>query len=793
MAVGYKDLMNAKDNGSSRSARDVFRQYFAYLPLFILSLVLCIGAAYLYIKYTMPKYRATTLILVKDNKNKSNSSNSATDDILENAMNGMGSINLENELQRLRSSGLMQRVVQKNGFNVSYYIIGQIRTSDVYLSAPFRLVPVKISDSSEIRFTVSKLTQWGATLSYNSGKNERRIAIPWNREFVAERNRFFLKPSQAGFDNKAVYEADWKPVNEAGWNILSNLSVGTSGTKTTIIELSLLTENLQRGKDILNALAQEFKQSNIEELNKIALNTISFIDDRLDMVSDELKGVEGNLESFKGSNQAFDLSQQSSMSFSNSDATSKSLSDISVQQKVVDMVKQSLLSQGNETRLIPSTLGIEDQTLDNLVLKYNELELKKESNNYAEQSLFLKDINSQLHDLRISILDNLETISNNLKLRQNAMLRQGSQYNSTMSALPRKERVLQEIKRQQGIKEGLFLYLLQKREEAAISRTSKPSAYEQIDPASGYGPVEPNKKTTYKIALLIAIVLPLAFIYLRNLFNDKVRTREDIMKRTTIPIAGEISHIRKLKSKILPALKQDLTGEQFRLLRSNISFLQKQNEKQVILITSTTSGDGKSFISLNLAAVFAKAGKKVALLEFDLRKPHDHNLTVDQTTGITDYLNGKISLGEACKEMKEVSGLHVYPAGPFVSDPADLLLDEKVSYLFQQLKLKYDIVVVNSAPAGLVSDAQVLGHYADLVLYVIRQEHTGKKHLGFIDDLFRTQKMNNMCLVFNDVRTGVKYGYDGYGYSKGNSYYKGPLNGQKRTVWSKMKDTVGIN
>jgi Mrp family chromosome partitioning ATPase len=191
--------------------------------------------------------------------------------------------------------------------------------------------------------------------------------------------------------------------------------------------------------------------------------------------------------------------------------------------------------------------------------------------------------------------------------------------------------------------------------------------------------------------------------------------------------------------------------------------------------------------------VFAKAGKKVALLEFDLRKPHDHNLTVDQSSGITDYLSGHISLRETGKEMKELPGLHIFPAGPFVSDPADLLLNEKVSELFQQLKVNYDIIVVNSAPAGLVSDAQVLGRYADTVLYVIRQEHTGKKQLGFIDDLFRTQKLNNMCLVFNDVRTGVRYGYDGYGYSKGNAYYRGPLNGQKRTVWNKMKDTVGIN
>jgi capsular exopolysaccharide synthesis family protein len=305
--------------------------------------------------------------------------------------------------------------------------------------------------------------------------------------------------------------------------------------------------------------------------------------------------------------------------------------------------------------------------------------------------------------------------------------------------------------------------------------------------------VEPNKKTTYRIALLIGLVLPVAFIYLRDLFNDKVRTREDIMKRTSIPIVGEISHIKKLNLKVLPALRQDLTGEQFRMIRSNIALLQKHKDKLVILITSTTSGEGKSFISLNLAAVFAKAGKRVALLEFDLRKPHDKNLTVDQSTGITDYLTGHIPLQETGQQMKDIPGLHIFPAGPFISDPADLLLDEKVTLLFAQMKHQYDVVVVNSAPAGLVSDAQVLAQYADMVLYVIRQEHTNKQQIGFIDDLFRTQKLSNMGLVFNDVRTGVKYGYEGYGYSKGNPYYRGPLNGQKKSVWSKMKNTVGIS
>ncbi|HWJ92390.1 MAG TPA: polysaccharide biosynthesis tyrosine autokinase [Flavisolibacter sp.] len=795
MEPDYKDLMKAKDTGGGKTPRDVVRHYLAHLPLFILCLFISIGIGMLYIRYKVPKYYSSTLIEVRDkNVVLQNAGQQGSNDLLDNAMNGQGLVNLDNELQRLRSTGLMERVVNKNGFNISYFIVGNMRTSEIYRNLPFNIILLKANDSNVVTLTFSKLTQWGATWHAGSDKDAKESAVPWNSVITAEGKQFLLKPLTTGFIRNAVYQATWKPAKVAARDILSDFTVSTSGTRTTIIELSLLSQNLRKGEDILNAVAKEFKQTNIEELNKMAQNTIQFIDDRLAMVSQELKGVEGNLENFQGSNQAFDLTQQSSKSFTNSDETSKALGDISVQQRVVDMVQQSLASQGAETRLIPSTLGIQDQTLNDLVSKYNELELKKEREapGLGEKSILLRDLNSQLSDLRVSILANLQTISRNLQLQKGHVQQQSSEYNSMISSLPRKERVLQEIKRQQSIKEGLFLYLLQKREEAAISRTSKPSSYEQIDPASGYGPVEPDRGTVYKFAIILGLLVPLTIIYLRDLLNDKIRSREDITKRTIVPILGEVGHIRKIKNKPIPALGQDMTGEQFRLIRSNLAFLRKQKDKQVILITSTGSGEGKSFISLNMAAVLAKSGKKVALVEFDLRKPPEENLNINQNKGITDYLNGQMSLQEIGSPLDVLPNLTVFPSGPFIPDPADLLLDEKVPRLFDQLKQQFDAIVVNSAPIGLVSDAQVLGTFSDVVLYIVRQNFTNKKQIGFLNDIARTGKLKNMCIVFNDVRTGVKYGYDGYGYTKGNAYYRSLQNG-RRSVWTKMKNTVGIN
>jgi capsular exopolysaccharide synthesis family protein len=794
MPAGYKDLLNTKNEGPVSSPKDVLRKYIAYLPLFIICLLVFAGAAFLYIKYTTPKFRASTLILVK-NENKNNSSvpgSGNSNELLTNAMNGLGIVNLDNELLRLRSSGLIKGVVEKNGFNISYYLIGKIRRSDVYLDAPFRVIPKSITDSSELELTFSQLNAKGATLSYTSSNEKKSEVIQWNSEFMAGGKKFSLIPVSTWFEEKSVYEVEWKPVSQTAGEILNKFSVGTSGERTTIIELSILIENLNRGKDILDAIASEFRQSNVEELNKVALNTIQFIDDRLAIVSGELDSVEGGLESYKGSNKVYDLAQQSTQSFQNSDAASKNINDIKVQQRVVDMIQQSLKGNG-KTKLIASTLGIADPTLNNLVSRYNELQLKKEREapDLGEQSMIIKDLNSQINDLKTSIGENLQTLSKALELQESNMQNQNGNYNQMITSLPRKERLLQEIKRQQNIKEGLFLYLLQKREEAAISRTSGPSNYEQIDPASGYGPVEPNSSLLYRLALALGLILPVGFIYLKDLFNDRINTREDILKKTAIPIIGDIGHIKKIKRKILPALDQNLTGEQFRTIRSSVAFSKEQYDKQVILVTSTTSGEGKSFISLNLAAVLAKAGKKVALLEFDLRKPHDKNLPVDQAHGLTDYLAGDLTLPEIGQPVEQLPNLHIYPAGPFVADSADLLLSEKIKILFQQLKYKYDVLVINSAPAGLVSDAFVLGEYAGATLYVIRQKHTKRKQLGFIDDISRLNKLNNVCLVFNDVRTDVKLGYEGYGYSQGNHYYNGHMT--KKSIWRRKKNTVNSN
>lgn len=324
---------------------------------------------------------------------------------------------------------------------------------------------------------------------------------------------------------------------------------------------------------------------------------------------------------------------------------------------------------------------------------------------------------------------------------------------------------------------------MKKREETAIINTSsKLSNYHQIDPATGYGPVEPKTRYIRLFAVILGLLIPVGWINIRDLLNDKVRNRNDITNRMQIPVLGELSHIPKRKNRGMLVMESDLLGEQFRIIRTHLSTLQ---DKQVILVTSSTNSEGKSFVSLNLAAVLAIPGKKVALLEFDMRNPCIFKtLNINHSKGLANYLTSKVQdLSEISKQLDNIPSLHVYPAGPLPYNPADLLLSGNLPHLMEKLKKEYDYIIIDTAPVGLVTDAFILGEYSDAVVYIVRQRHTLKKQLDFINDIFENEKFVNMGLVINDVKTGAKYGY-GYGYGYNYSYDSGKA--KKGNLWRRM-------
>ncbi len=751
---------------SNSSMRERLTKYISKWPVFLFFLIVCIGGGVLYIYLTVPKYKATTAFIIKGLEIGEENN----DDLIESAMNGKRQINLNNEMLLIGSLHLMERTVSKNGFNISYFKKGRFLNEDIYKDAPFVLVAKNITDSSRTyNLQIKDIDATGGSYSYNN--SDKYNQFKWNEPFTAGHQTFLLEPNKKTPETDGEYIVRWKSISKAASELSGNFTVKAFDTKTSVIQITLKAENIQLAKDLLNALFNEFNLSDIEERNKLSDSTVKFIDDRLAFITGELKGVEGNLENYQGSRRLADIKGQSMQSLENSGELTRTIKDINIQQGITNMIAEYFTSTTSSNKLVPSSLGLNDPTLSLLLTQYNELQLKKERElpGNAPNSLVMQDLNTQISSLKSSIVENLNNIRKNLKLQENNLQQQNSKYNSFLSSLPHNERVLQEIKRKQTITEGLYLYLLQKREEAAISSTNSNTAnYKQIDPAIGYGPVEPNKKMILLSTALLGFLSAFGLIYFKDLMNDKIMSKEDIAKKLSAPVVGEISYLSKRKNQNLPALNDTLASEQFRAIRTNLFFSMKNNKHKVILVTSSASGEGKSFMAFNLAAVCAIPGNKVAFLEFDFRRPAISTMQADITTGLSSYLKGESTdLSELYVVIDEIPSLHIYPSGLALNNPTDLLMSENTPELLERLKQHYDYIIIDTPATKPVSDALILAGYSDVVLYVVRQGTTIKKHLDQVNDMQKQKMLNNLQIVFNGIKNREKdYYYGASGYEK---------------------------
>ena len=461
---------------------------------------------------------------------------------------------------------------------------------------------------------------------------------------------------------------------------------------------------------------------------------------------------------------------------------------IATQKSTLSMIRSALNSAEDKT--LP-TGGVSEGTLGGTIASYNDAVLKRQSlaPQVAPNSMILKDLDDKIANLKASISDNLNTNIKQLDLQASNFSRQSGLFRSSVSGLPDKQRILNEITREKSIKESLYMYLLQKREETALSKTTT-TPYEQIDLATSYGPVSPKKNTIYTYAVIAGLIIPVALIFLITMVNDKIKGKDEVESTAKAQIVGEINHIKRSEDKFLPSLKGGIVGEQFRIMRANLSFLQKGVTKQTILITSSGSGEGKSFISLNLAAVMSRSGKKVALLDFDLRKPDESMPKSISGKGIKDYLLGEAELEEIVQKVGELPALDLYPSGHVIADVGDLIVSEKADQLFAVLQERYDVIIVNTPPVGLLGDALILQKYSTLIAFVVRESYTKKKQIQYFNSLVDSGKFEKACIVYNGVRTGMKYGYYGYGYTKNNSYFDGNGNGRMVNIFKRKRTSV---
>lgn len=773
--------MQPNDTGG---IRHILVKYLRHYPYFILSLALAATLVFLYLKYSTSLYQIKATLLIKND----NGPGGQTNDLFKDLFLPGNSKNVENEIEILRSASLTKRVVEKKGLQKMIFLKGKIRNANLYHSAPFNLDILKVKDSSN---SVSLIINIIDSRSYTiaGSKEQYRFGDVVEHPMMT----FKLSPNEPFLSRKGAVSCiiTWRPIDDAADRFLSTMEVKKVNKFADIIQLDILADNDQEGLDFLNELMNQYNELAVEDKNKTTEQTDEFITQRLDIIKKELEDVESKLKEYQQRNNVLDIDGQTQMYMNVVQENDKQLLDVTIREDVVKALSDYINDSKNYGRLVPNNLGLEDVALNMYIKQYNDAILLRDREllSTTKENPVVIGLEKQIVSLRTNIQESIRKLKQSIDITRNNIVSQNSRFGSQIASLPAKQRELLEIKRQQGIKQELYIFLLKKREENALQKAATISNSRVVDQAStSKQPSKPNKRILYTFAIILGLFLPIIFIYLKELLNDKVRGKADVKSRTSTPILGSIGHSEDKKAPLVVTKTRKVIAEQFRVIRTNLKYFLSKVEKPVIMVTSSFSGEGKSFISTNLAAAFALSGKKVILLEFDLRKPRiASTFGLPKQKGLSNLLYGNADVKDIIYEMPDVPNLYFIPCGAVPPNPAELLLNGTLKQLFDDLKQDFDMIVVDTAPAGLVSDAFVLGEYSNTTIYIVRHGYTFKKQMPQVEEYYQGKRLPGMAIIINDIdaESMEMYGYDSYQYGKG--YY----DDEERRPWYKRLFMIG--
>ena len=767
------------------SLRDVFYKYIRFLPLFILSVAFALLIAYIYLRYTIPIYSVSSSMIIRSEQPGGQRNND-----VENLINGTKADNIQNEIEVLKSRPLMQRVVDSLQLQYSYTAKGRFKEVNIYNLGPFYMEALEIADSTR-SFTFKVKFLNNSVFKINEDKN----AFSFGQVFKNDKGLFRLIKNPK-VDVSKEYSITWTPNYDAASRYAGAIQVNLKSAGTGILFISMRTSNSKMGADIINKLMQEYALYSVEQKDKTSVQKLKFIDERVAQYRHKIDSGQEVLNIFERQNNLIDSKAQSDNYFGNINESDKKINELSISLNVTDMVSNYLLDKKNQYQKVPTTLNLTDGTLIELVSEYNKTQIARQQlidGNVAAAHPLMKEANDQVEKLRSSILEILKNIRSSIVASISSSKGKSQQSETQLQSLPEKVKEQLQMLRELETLQGLYKLLREEREKQAITKSANVSNSDIINMAyASTIPVTPNRRAIQMLAILLGLGLPALIIFLSEILNDKVSTRMDIEKITAAPILGEIGHSFSDKVLVVNKTTRSMVAEQFRIIRSNLQYVLNKKEKSAILFTSSFSGEGKSYVATNMGAVLALAGKKTVILEFDIRKPRIlAGLEIPKGPGITNFLIGKSELKDIIQQVPEQENLYVLGCGPIPPNPSELLLDPKMDELFAWLKENFDIVIVDTAPVGMVSDAMTLSKYVDSTLYLVRQGHTFKKQIGLIDEFYLGNKLPKVSIIINDVKMKPGYGYYGYGrygygYGYGyGSYYEeevAPPNFLERTI-----------
>ena len=748
----------------------VVSKFLPYWPLLVLFAAIFLIGAYFYLRYyTNSIYEAKATLIIKDEK-KGNEDSKLTE-----SLDLISSKKIvENEIEIIQSRKLMENVVKSCHLYATFFEKGQVKSLSGYISSPIRIIAQDPDSLKE-----------AGRINYKYDESKQTVAL--NKKYICVMNEFLKTPygilkfipnkSYIPYDlsDKQLYFSLNNPKNVA-MGLLSNLSVAASSKLSTIVDLSFIDQVPERAEDILNGLIKAYEESAIVDKNSLARNTLTFVQDRLNLVAADLSSIEQKVQQYKSGSNAVDISAQGQLYLQSVTANDQKLNDVNMQLSVLDQVEKFVSTDDNNGGgIVPSTIGVNDPTLSNLVTTAytSQQEYEKLKKTVGENNPKLVSLRDQITRTRSNIMDNIQSQRQGLTAQKQTLNVTNGSYNSILQSVPQKERQLLDISREQNIKSSIYSFLLQKKEESALAYASAVSNSRVVDDAKAdRSPIGPNKKLYYFIALVAALGLWVGVITLKESFTGKILYRREIEVLTTLPIIGEVAFDKTKKPIVVESGKRSSIAEEFRKLRTSLSFLGIGATRKKILVTSSISGEGKSFVAANLAVSIALTGKKVVLVDLDLNVPTlSKILNVNQESGITDFLKGKKYPEEIIKPVEAHENLFFISAGSLAENPSELLLNGKVTEIIDYLDNSFDMIIIDTSPIVLITDAYILSEMCDATLYVIRHKYTPKLLVKRMDENNEINPIHNPAIVFNGVKErGViknKYGY-GYNYVYGN-------------------------
>lgn len=754
------------NQSSGLNFKDIYEKLLKSWPFLLVSVVLSLGVAYWYLNYkSVPSYMIKSQLLIDNENQKGSSSQKSNINIL------LGSQStIDNEVVVLKTRSLMEKLVVNNMLYVSWFKKEKFR--DAELSTPPFDLNIEGFDKRNPAFDVSikKVDENRFDIRYPNSKTreEEQATFTFDEKFQLPGYGSFLLKNRAGYDaGDQTYLLKISSVGERAAQLSGALTAAVNDERNTIIDLSFTYALPDRGEYILNKFIEEYIKQNMQDKSRIADSTVAFIDQRILMVNSELNGIERNIQTFMQGSGLANISEQSKLLLTNSSENSKKISELDNRIEIVNSLNEALNQEGTK-RIVAGSMMSEDVAFNTLVASYNSLNLDRERLllSYTPDNPYVTNIDQRIERVRQNILGYLANTKNNLQLTRSELSKSSGKIRGDIKAVPAQERAFLDLSRQQQLKQELYLFLLQKREEAAVSNTSNLATIRVIDPPkSDAYPFSPKPSVIYLVALMVGIAIPLGSIYLRSVLKSKVESSADVKQYTQVPIIAEIGHSGTAEMLIDFNANRSMISEQFRSLRTNLQFLLTRSSQKIIMITSAVPGEGKSFISMNLAQACAISGKKVLLVEFDLRRPKISKFYAadKERSGLSKYIvDTQQSIDQVIHPVTDNPFLFLATCGHIPPNPSELIVNDRVRYFFEQARERFDLVIVDAPPIGVVTDAQLLSNHADSVLFITREGYSPIEALDLLESHYQDQKLKNVGLVLNDVKKTKKSYYGDY-------------------------------